>query len=717
MNIEFRATESPDGLEIVDPIEQRHLRVDTPEPVDPIQVATESFTFPVQRAVAFDAGKLRFDQLEAVWVHDADGETIADLGSQNEIAIEDAATYELSVGSSIKLYVRLDGPFTIRKGLDNFEITLDGTGTVAMGARSLHERPAATVGVTDDPASLARGVSLFASALKTLSPERTYPTLRGHPPRLERRDAFANPAGIERPDSGITIYVPDTHRSVATVASLAFYLAADVAVPADTDPRVVTDSGFEYALADDCALEDGVARLLKQQFLLDCVVRTEGLFPSDLYERDRVEDHVPFDIAATYDADLQTRFERYTRVDYDAIEPALPEWPLTAHVPDSPDIAPVLPHVADELGVVRADEGRIVNGASTGGDADATESDGSTGSDGAPASGDATATGDATADGTDGGESMPSVDMTFVEPARTDESLEHAWFGEHVPQGASKPTLAAFENQFDERTRLEQIEIVVVCNDPEMLAEQEFLDRAYKNREELPYDVVTKFGLDADELATVLTDDGADFLHYIGHATTEGLRCIDGKLDVRDLPGVDVRTFLLNACQSHRQAMALVERGAYGGVGTLGDVVNDHAIEIGKLFAYLLNLGFPLRAAIDIVSENTTIGEQYLVAGDGSVDIIQSTGGNPLVCNAASTDTPGRYAVDLDIYPTNYMRLGSQTTPSLDAIDDTYIVPTRTATYDTPESELREYLSWMQYPTRIDGVWKWNREYSASLLE
>jgi hypothetical protein len=162
--------------------------------------------------------------------------------------------------------------------------------------------------------------------------------------------------------------------------------------------------------------------------------------------------------------------------------------------------------------------------------------------------------------------------------------------------------------------------------------------------------------------------------------------------------------------------MALVERGAFGGVGTLGDVVNDHAIEIGKLFAHLLNLGFPLRSAIDIVSNTSTIGQQYLVVGDGSVDLVQSTGGSPLVCEVTGK---GRFErdVQVELYPTRYYRLGSQTSPTLDSIDETYVVPAQTARYTVPYDELREYVAWMTYPVRVNGEWRWNKEFGNANLD
>jgi len=167
------------------------------------------------------------------------------------------------------------------------------------------------------------------------------------------------------------------------------------------------------------------------------------------------------------------------------------------------------------------------------------------------------------------------VSLRLVEPKVNDESIEHAWFGDQLPMGASKASVKSFEHQLKQGQRSESINITVVCNDPRMLDEQVSLDGVYGDRDDQPYNIDSHFGVPQDELAELLTDDSCDFLHYIGHAERDGLRCIDGKLDVRELDAVNVQTFLLNACQSQAQAMALVERGAFGGVVDIGVVLED----------------------------------------------------------------------------------------------------------------------------------------------
>jgi len=706
MDIAFRATEEPPGVDIVDPIEQRHLRIQTGTPVDPATASTDAFRFPVDAAVDVQTDRLRFEQREEVHVHDADGDVVAEPQADSHVEIDDDGQYELGIHSSIQLYCRVDGPFTIDQGFDNFEISFPATTTVTIGARTLHERPAGTIVTTPDERGLADAISLFSSALKTTSPERSFPTLRGHPPLVELGDSFDVPDGIEPTTSDVTIEVPESYRHLLTVAPLSYYLAADVEFGAA--PRLRTDDGFALDLGTGRAFEDAVARTLKQQFLLDCVVRTEGLFPTELHERNALADDIPFDLRDTYEASIGERLRRYASVPYEVVEPELPRWPLTAHLPGDPDSIPFLPFVVGDMGVVRSATGDVVTRTST-----TTDADSLGGTTDAAGSVDAAAANGGPDAGSEGGD---GVSLTFVEPDHTGESLEHAWFGDHIPQGASMPTIAAFENQLDRGDRGESIDIAVICNDPHMIDEQTSLEDAYGDRDELPYDVTTKFGLSTDALAEFLVHEPVDFLHYIGHAERDGLRCIDGKLDVRELDAVNLQTFLLNACQSQAQAMALVERGAFGGVGTLGDVVNDYAIEIGKLFAHLLNLGFPLRSAIDIVSKTSTIGQQYIVVGDGSVDMVQSTGGSPLVSEITGD---GRFEreVAFTVYPTNYNRLGSTAKMNLDSVTDAYVVPAETDAYTIPYDELREFLAWMTYPVTVDGEWRLNDRFGKADLD
>ncbi|WP_049991250.1 hypothetical protein, partial [Natrinema salifodinae] len=530
--------------------------------------------------------------------------------------------------------------------------------------------------------SLMAAVSALPSALKTTSPERTWPTLRGHPPLIELGDRLDIPDAIDRPDGDIALTVPRDHASLYQAAPLAFFLGATIR-PGD-EPLLETPR-FDRALATDRSFEDEIADLLKRFFFLDCLTRTEGVFQYDLLERSILEDVLPFDLADTYDLSLPHRLDRYLEVPFEVIEPYIPRWPLTAHVPSDPENATLLPFIVNELGIVRDACSRPPESLPQ------------------PETTNAELVRRATTYRSPS--SLPNESAVVV-PSVTDEAVEHAWFGDGVPQRASKATIEAYRNQLDHRERNESIAILLVCNDARMIDEHDLLDGAYGNREDLPFEIRSEFGADTDRLASLLADGGYDFFHYIGHATEDGLRCPDGDLDVRTLESVDLGVFFLNACRSYEQGLALTRRGAFGGVSTYTDVVNDDAVEAGETMARLLNRGFPLRGALEIARTNAGLGEQYLIVGDGSADIAQSDGGAPAIIELDRTDDGFEFAIRS--YSTKEFQLGTATESTLYTVSDRHLSPGSTPCSRVSRESLDEYVTWTELPLVVDGELHWN---------
>ncbi|WP_254769064.1 hypothetical protein [Salinilacihabitans rarus] len=683
MSVEFDSTTAPSSLEVYDRIEQRRLRVRTSKPVSPAAIAPERFCFPVDSACSIETASLVFDQRYSVHLHDENGQSIRDVDVGERVSLD--GTRFVGLGGPIKLYCRVPGAGEIETGIDSIHLTFERETTIDVGARSLHERPTATVRTPADPEATMRALSALSSALKTTSPERSWPSLRGHPPLIELGDDLEIPPVVTPLETPITIRVPPTYRDLYAVASLSFYLGADVR-PGDR-PAIETATAT-HELGVDRPLADDAARALKRLFLLDCVVRTEGVYPDPLHERSRLEDVLPFDPGRVYDATLSERVDRYLDVPYEVVEPYVPRWPLTAHVPSTPDGIEILPFVVNELGVVREPRGEVVRAPAPAADAEATFVRSAS------------------------VERSPSVrpveerePKTYVEPAVDDGSIEQAWFGEDVPRGASKATLEAYRNQLSRGRRNESIEILVVCNDARMLEEHDLLGAAYGNREALPFDVDSEFGVATDELAALL-DRGYDFLHYIGHATPDGLRCSDGELDVRSLSSVDLGVFFLNACRSYDQGLALTRRGAFGGIATLQDVGNEDAVEVGETMARLLNLGFPLRAALELVRETTALGDEYLIVGDGSADIAQTDGGAPTAMWIENDEEP--YDAVIKSYPTKELAIGSATKPNIETITERHLTSGTVRNSSIPRSELLAYLTWARLPVCKNGSIIWN---------
>ncbi|ELZ17691.1 hypothetical protein [Natrinema limicola] len=682
MTISFAETAAPTGLEVYDSIEQRRLQIETPGSVSFDTSEPAQFCFPVDRTCRLETDELGFNQLYSVTVHDAAGQTEASFDASETGRLEDRTQF-VGLSGPIKLYCRIDAPGTIDIGLTSITITTDRETTIELGVRSLHDQPRGTITTPPDIDAMIDAVSALPSALKTTSPERTWPTLRGHPPLIELGDRLEIPDTVGRPDGDITITVPRSYASLYQVAPLAFFLGATIQ-PGD-EPALETPA-FTHPISAGHAFEDEVANLLKRFFFLDCIVRTEGVFQYDLLERSMLEDDLPFDFAATYDCSLAERLEQYLAVPFDVLEPHIPRWPLTAHVPSEPDSATLLPFIVNELGIVRDTASQPPESIPN---TDATSSQ-------------------LVRSATTARSSSPGpAESEFIVPAVTDESVEHAWFGDGVPQQASKATLEAYQHQLQHREPVESIELLLVCNDARMIDEHDLLDGSYGNRSDLPFEIDSKFGVDADQLATLLTDGSYDFFHFIGHATEDGLRCPDGDLDIRTLESVDVGVFFLNACRSYEQGLALTRRGAFGGVSTYADVINEHAVTAGETMARLLNRGFPLRGALEIARENSMLGNQYLIVGDGSADIAQSDGGTPGIIELKhGADDAFEFATRS--YSTKEFKLGSATASTLESVEDRHLTPSSTPFFEVDRTALEEYLTWVELPVLVDGTLHWN---------
>ncbi|APW97919.1 hypothetical protein CHINAEXTREME_09055 [Halobiforma lacisalsi AJ5] len=701
--IEFDATADPPGIEVYDSIEQRRLRLRT-DATAPSAEPPTGFPFPVDTKCTIETDEIVFEQPYAVKIHDEQGVT-SDSPEIGETVTLEERTQFVGMSGPIKLYFRVDAGGVIERRVTSLRIGLEAETTVAIGARSLHDRPAGTITTPPDLESMLTAVSATSSALKTPSPERTWPTLRGHPPLIELGDELDIPAEIddERPDTEVTLTLPPTRSALFAAAPLAFFLGTDLRT--GDAPALATD-GVEHPLQTGRAFEDGVARLLKQFFFLDCLTRTEGLFQYDLHERTVLENDLPFDFGTIYDASLAERIERYLEVPYDRIEPHVPRWPLTAHVPAEADTVELVPFLVNELGVIRT--ARVIDRSEPEVDAPSTATVGGPDSQLVrAASRGETELGRAPSPDPDG--------PTLVEPDVTTESVEHAWFGDAIPRGASKATVEAYRNQLNRDARKESIDILLVCNDARMLEEHDLLDDTYGSHERVPFDVDSEFGVSTDRLAALLTEGGYDFFHYVGHATPDGLRCSDGELDVRDLESVDVSVFFLNACRSYEQGLALTRRGAYGGVSTYSDVANELAVEAGETMARLLNQGFPLRGAVDIARENASLGDQYLIIGDGSTDIAQSDGGAPVLIELEHRDESFGFA--LQSYSTKEYKLGTTTESTLPTVADRHLGPSHTVFTEVEPDVLREYFTWNEPPVRLDGELRWYHGIGSTPLD
>jgi hypothetical protein len=709
LGIEFAPADGG-GLVVSDPIERSQFELSTPEPVELADADPGRFRFPADAAVRLRTDQLRLETVVSVCVRNDDGDLLARTEHFDDRSFDDG-TYSVELFAPIKLYLRVDAPLRVVSDATCTRIEFDGETDVTVGARSHHKRPAATITTTDRPQDAMRAVSLLGSALKTTSVERSYPTLRGHPPLVERGDTFEAPAGLSPPETGATLELPETRRHVYTAAPLSYYLGATV-VPGST-PRLVTDEGFAYELGADGDFEGDVERLLKRTFFLDCLTRTEGFYQVDLHERTAFESDLPagvdLDFADLYGRSSGAQLEAYLDVPYRTIEAHAPTWKRTAHVAPTASNAELLPFLANDLVTVTTPTTEPTTGSAT--QADAVE--GFLRRPSAPAAGPAPIPGPDAAPDTEAftrstdtysGEAGADRTRTYVRPPETD-ALEQAWVGPGIPIGASKASGAAYRNRLSRDPVEGDIGITVVCNDPRMAAERDAVEAVYGSRESLPFDVRTYYELPAASLREVLKAD-TEFLHYIGHIDSEGFECPDGALDVGTVESVGVDSFLLNACQSYEQGMELIERGAIAGIVTLSDVINDGAVDIGRSLARLLNYGFPIRPSLEIAGRDTYVGDDYIVVGDGSFHVTQVQGALPNLCEI--TDAGGSYQVEYITYPVGEFGLGSLVRPILGEDVSHYLSSGTADIFEMTESELEDFLSLEDIPVVVNGQLFWS---------
>lgn len=685
--LSIRPLDDGAGLKIDDRIERRHCEIATGGTVSPAPLPGNPFRYPVDSAVQVETDWLAFGGFSRTFVHGA--EPTVEVGHFDERAFG-PGRFELELSGPVKLYVAVTGPMRVETSVTDVEISLEEARTVSIGARSYHERPATTVRTTDDPTDVMAAVSSFGSALKTTRSERSYPTLRGHPPALKLADELSVPDGVEPPSPDVTLEVPPSLRQIVVVSPLAYYLGARV--EEGPGPRLIVD-GESVGLESDQGFEAAVERTLKKTFLLDCLVRTAGPQTIPLHERRELEGSLDVDLGDLYGRPGAERLRAYAEAPYDAIDEYLPTWKLTAHVEPTAASLEALPFLVADLAVVR------------------TRSDSETGVDGASLNSVA--------------ESSPA-DPLHVEPPsptvaegasdhhvqfETDDSLEQAWVGRGTPIGASKAVPAAYRNRLDRTAREEEIEIVVVCNDDSMLDERDSVEAAYGTREEFPVDVTFYEDLTAAQLSFVLESD-VDFLHYIGHVDDDGFRCRDGVLDAASLSAVGIDIFFLNACRSYRQGRRLIERGAISGVVTVEEITNSGAIRIGKALAELLDYGFPLRSALNVARDRSVVGSQYLVVGDGNADIAQAETGSALLADVSTGGDD--YELDVTAFPTNQGGMGSQFRPAVPGVDGVFLCPGTLPTFEVSRTTLREYFETSVFPVRFDGEFTWTDRVDLS---
>ena len=713
------------GIHIRDPIEDVQAVLYTDRSVSPKPASTDGFVYPVDSAATVTLTRLRTSMLLSVWVRDLDGNVIAEVDPNDEPVKVPPSDYLLELaGLAMKVYVKVpDSGFRIIPNQESVDIVLDPNTEVHIGARSHHTQPGRKLITTSEPSDLMRAISLFGNTMKTWSPERTWPSLRGHPPILEFDSECRIPEKLSPPDTGVKLTVPGEYEWLYPTAPLAYWLGATVeqgrpALHLDgyIEPLGV-DAGYVGA-TDREAFELHVKDVLQFTFMLDCAVRTEGFYDVELDARRRVEAAgIDLDYAGLYGTPLADRVRTYLELEdsFDTLAGRIgrPGWRLTADVQPDPERASVLPFLARDLAVVRCPSEQKIASATQ--DANEVIEDVFSGS---------TSTGNVTT--SDGGSvvttrsssspdvASPATDRERVITLPEADSMAQAWVGDGFAVGAAKASATSYLQRLEKHAEgNSRISIDVVVND-EQMADEASVSDIYGTREHLEFDIRLHHDLSADELAEVFESE-TNFIHYIGHVDPEGFDCSDGYLDADQLGTVGADTFVLNACASYEQGQRLVDKGAIAGVVTLEDVINSMATKIGKTVARLLNYGFPIGSATGLIQETMFSGSHYVVAGDSTAALAQSNVPVPAVVRIELRGD-GRFNVDIETFASWNYDIGSFYKPYIDGCDCYYVVPNKIDTWIVNDTGLDEFLDISTFPIVGASNLYWSDEVNASAL-
>jgi len=505
-----------------------------------------------------------------------------------------------------RVHVQFDGPASLRATDEEIVVSLSATQRVAVGVGEENSVGPTRIQVPESVDGLATGLSHLSVAHHTLSPSRSSPGQRGHPPILTTGGSTDIPAPIRenKPDTGIELTLPPSVDSLFVAAPLAYYLGADVTV-GDRERAVLTADGTDvhHEFAPLPAFQEEVAGMVRRLFYLDCLTRRMNP------ERDpALLELCSLDPEAVRSLGPAGRLERYLDTPTAAVDEAVPDWHLSTHTKPSLSRARCLSFLMDKLSLVYLSDGSEL---------DRGELLDRTLDDTYLTRGTASATG-------------------MVEPSGGAGKV-HGWLAPGTPIDAFKTTQTAYENRYRYRERTsDRLQLSVVLNETEMAEERQAVADLYAAAD-LPMDVTVNDGLSTAELATVFESKN-DFVHFIGHCESDGLRCPDGTLSMASLSESRTQTFFLNACGSYEQGLNLVEKGSVAGAVTFTDVLDSHAAMVGTAFARLLSNGFSIQRALQLARRRIMMSKDYAVVGDGTYALLPGPT-DPVVVKLADAET------------------------------------------------------------------------------
>ncbi|MFC7046356.1 hypothetical protein ACFQH6_13920 [Halobacteriaceae archaeon GCM10025711] len=649
--------------------------------------STRDIQGPVDTTVTGTTTRLRFPSGFAT-LTDVDRDETTELGSQTGEYDLDAGEYQLYLYAGLMAYVRFSGPATVRK-TDNYEalvLTFPERRAVTLGFRSPVSFPEATVTVPESVEGVATAIGHMASAHRTTGPNRSFPTMRRHPPLVEFGEAYDVPEEVVEatPDTDIDLHVPATLDALLVAAPLAYYLGASVTVDRSATPHLqASDRRHEF---DPDRLQETVADLLVRSFWLDALVRNAGTYGTDLAEY-ALLDELDLDAPSLLDRTPADRLVAYLDAPFDRVADRLPEWHLAMHVAPTMTNVRSLPFLLDRLALVYLPETTELESR------------------------------ELMTMSLDDFYRSPTTDVPMVDlvKPRLQRGRCHGWMADRTPIDVFKALPAAFTNRlgFLERGDGGERSVTVVLNDRDMDSEHAEVAEIYRRRAaDLPIDVTFHENLSRAELAAVFAEEN-DFVHYIGHCESDGLRCTNGNLAIEDVEESNTQTFFLNACGSYYEGLELVRKGSVAGAVTLREVLDRPAAKVGTTFARLLVNGFSFEQALRLARRRIMMGKDYAVVGDGTHTLVQSANNIPMLAEVTPRDD-GRF----DLVGEAYMAraTGGHYQTYVTENEQSYLWGNESS-FVLERTDLVAFLERAEMPVLFDGDLYWSTELSDRLSQ
>lgn len=638
-------------------------------------------------------------------VIDLDDGSVFDFSAESDTTELTTGNYVLGIETSIRAYLRFEGRAEISRVEEGrVDVTFPDPTAVSVAFEQSVDGPDSVVRVPETVAGVAAGVETFASAAEVQTADRSWPSVRDHPPLLRFDSERQVPDSVRTsiPDTGIELVVPRDLQYVLTSASLSYYLGASITVADDCVPRLrldgetlslgpesridTHDSVTEERVGSVAAYASRCARLLRRVVFSDCLVRVAGDHGRPIVGVD-AEDDLGLDTDSTFDAPLADRVRRYLDAPFETVSNAVPDWSVALSVDSRFENAATLSRTAHRLPAI------------------------------APATADTTTRSDTTAEPLDrqeptlrgDGAGEPVGGARSTETAGTDATLAspehvrpthvwgrvHGWLADGVPVEGYDGLAVGFENRDRFRaTTADTPSITVVLNGTDDHAELARAVEHYRRRTgRLDLDVSVRTNLSVAELARTF-ERRTDLLHFVGHREAGGLECPDGYFSPETLRRSNARTFFLNACGSHPTGATLVEKGSVAGGVTTRDVIDEMAAEVGVTMARLLACGFTVADAMAEARRVAVVPSDYLVVGDGTHVVTQSDnlGTTRMELSPVGTDAERAETFRLTKQLDSPHHVGADSISSLDEGPARHLFGT-TREYELAREEVREFLS------------------------